>query len=96
MENIKHVEANQDHASSGAQASDYVCWTPQKYVFDVTSVGQSSWRWPSNSGESRDNISSRVQASFNFLVRNLCGSSWTNLSVSIEAKYWVYWLSRDV
>ena len=27
MENIKHVEANQDHASSGAQASDYVCWT---------------------------------------------------------------------
>ena len=85
-------------ATSYDRDSDCGRWwkcTPPKYVFDVTSIGRRSSPWTCNS-ESRDKCSPRVKLhcpSAQLMLRRLHS---TNLSESIEAKYWVSWLRFGV
>ena len=69
--------------------------TPRKYVFDVISVSQRSSPWTCNSSESRDKISPPVQAPFS-CTTYVATNAFTKVFESVEAKYWVPWLSFDV
>ena len=69
-------------------------WIPWQYVFDVPFISQRSSSWACKH-ESRDKISPRVQAPFS-LWTFLRQMHSTNVSGSIEAKYWVSWSSFDV
>ena len=70
--------------------------SPRKYVFDVTSVGHRSSPWTCNSVKVRIKFNLQCKLHFPSTQLMLRQMHFTNVSESIEAKYWVSWLSFDV
>ena len=70
--------------------------TPREYVFDVTSIGQRSSPWAWKLSESRDTFHLECKLYFPSAQRMLRQTHLTNVSESIEAKYWVSWQGLDV
>ena len=73
-------------------------WVPwhRGNVFDVTSVGQRSSPWMCKLSESRDKFHLECKLHFPSAQLILRRMHLTTVSASIEAKYWVSWLSFDV
>ena len=66
--------------------------TPRKYAFYVISIGQRSSPWPCNAVKVEMKFHLECKLHFPCAQLMLWQMHWTNLSASIEYKYWVSWL----
>ena len=73
-----------------------VWFTPWKFVFDITSIGQRLSPWPCNSVEVEMKFHLECKLHFPCAQLMLRQTHFTNVPESIEAKYWVSWLSFDI
>ena len=77
----------------GWENQNYMGTTPRKYVLDVTSVGQRSSPWTCSSVKIEMKFHLECKLHFPSAILMLRQMLLTNVFESIEATYWVSWLS---